>query len=99
VVRIHEAARPGNDRILWRHVPEHLPPNLVEAVVGAIARCEAEVGPLTGLVNSAGIGSDIPCLDTTTTLFRKIVEVNLIGSFVVAREAPAACVRRAEARS
>jgi NAD(P)-dependent dehydrogenase (short-subunit alcohol dehydrogenase family) len=63
-----------------------------EAVVGAIARCEAEVGPLTGLVNSAGIGSDVPCLDTTTTLFRKIVEVNLIGSFVVAREA-ARCMR------
>jgi NAD(P)-dependent dehydrogenase (short-subunit alcohol dehydrogenase family) len=63
-----------------------------EAVVRAIARCEAEVGPLTGLVNSAGIASDVPCLDTTTALFRKIVEVNLIGSFVVAREA-ARCMR------
>ena len=44
------------------------------------------MGPLTGLVNSAGIASDVPCLDTTTALFRKIVEVNLIGSFVMARE-------------
>lgn len=58
-----------------------------EAVVNAIARCESEVGPLTGLVNSAGIGSDVACLDTTTTLFRTIVEVNLIGSFVASREA------------
>src|SRR3954451_796428 len=33
-----------------------------DAVVRAIARCEAEVGPLTGLVNSAGIGRDVPCL-------------------------------------
>lgn len=58
-----------------------------ESVVKAIARCESEVGPLTGLVNSAGIGSDVPCLDTTTTLFRKTLEVNLIGSFVASREA------------
>jgi len=58
-----------------------------EAVVKAIARCDSEVGPLTGLVNSAGIGSDVPCLDTTTALFRKTVEVNLIGSFVASREA------------
>ena len=57
-----------------------------EAVVQAIVRCEAAVGPLTGVVNSAGIGSDIPCLDTTVARFRKILEVNLIGSFVVARE-------------
>src|SRR4051812_44800649 len=37
-----------------------------EAVVKAIARCETNVGPLTGLVNSAGIGSDVACLETTT---------------------------------
>jgi NAD(P)-dependent dehydrogenase (short-subunit alcohol dehydrogenase family) len=57
------------------------------AVVRALARCEAEVGPLTGLVNSAGVGSNVPCLDTTTALFRRTLEVNLVGSFVVAREA------------
>jgi NAD(P)-dependent dehydrogenase (short-subunit alcohol dehydrogenase family) len=57
------------------------------AVCDALAGCEAEFGPLTGVVNSAGIGADVPCLDTSTALFRKIVEVNLIGSFVVAREA------------
>ena len=56
-------------------------------VVETIARCENEMGPLTGLVNSAGIGSDVPCLDTTTALFRKTLEVNLIGSFVASREA------------
>jgi NAD(P)-dependent dehydrogenase (short-subunit alcohol dehydrogenase family) len=56
-------------------------------VVEVVTRCEAEVGPLTGLVNSAGIGRDVPCLDTTTALFRRMIEVNLIGTFVVAREA------------
>jgi NAD(P)-dependent dehydrogenase (short-subunit alcohol dehydrogenase family) len=58
-----------------------------QAVYDTIARCDTEIGPLTGVVNSAGIGADVHCLDTTTALFRKIVEVNLIGSFVVAREA------------
>src|SRR3954463_14415679 len=31
-----------------------------DGVGRAIARCEAEFGPLTGLVNSAGVGSDRP---------------------------------------
>lgn len=56
------------------------------AVVGAVARWDAEFGPLTGLVNSAGIGQDVPCLDTGADLFRRILDVNLVGSFVVARE-------------
>src|SRR5438552_2433565 len=43
-----------------------------EAVISTIARCDRELGPLTGLVNSAGIGHDVPCLDTTATLFRRI---------------------------
>jgi NAD(P)-dependent dehydrogenase (short-subunit alcohol dehydrogenase family) len=57
------------------------------AVVAFIARCEAELGGVSGLVNSAGIGRDVPALETSAELFRKILDVNLIGSFVVAREA------------
>jgi NAD(P)-dependent dehydrogenase (short-subunit alcohol dehydrogenase family) len=58
-----------------------------EGVSRAIARCDAEFGPLIGLVNSAGIGADVASLETSTGLFRKMVEVNLIGSFVASREA------------
>jgi NAD(P)-dependent dehydrogenase (short-subunit alcohol dehydrogenase family) len=58
-----------------------------EGVKRAIAHCDAELGPMTGLVNSAGIGADVGSLDTSTGLFRKILEVNLIGSFVASREA------------
>src|SRR5262249_50112376 len=64
------------------------------AVVKAVASCEADIGPLTGLVNSAGIGSDVHCLDTTTALFRKTLEVNLVGSFIVAREVARAMGQR-----
>jgi NAD(P)-dependent dehydrogenase (short-subunit alcohol dehydrogenase family) len=58
-----------------------------QAVQEAVGRCESEIGPLTGLVNCAGIGADVFCLDTTAALFRQVIETNLIGSFVVAREA------------
>jgi NAD(P)-dependent dehydrogenase (short-subunit alcohol dehydrogenase family) len=64
------------------------------AVVAAIERCEEEFGALDGVVNSAGIGRDVPALATSADLFRKILDVNLIGSFVVAREA----ARRMQAR-
>ncbi|MBM6593496.1 SDR family NAD(P)-dependent oxidoreductase [Microvirga pudoricolor] len=58
-----------------------------DAVVEAVAGIEAEFGALTGIVNSAGIGRDVPALDTSADLFRRMLEVNLIGSFVVSREA------------
>jgi NAD(P)-dependent dehydrogenase (short-subunit alcohol dehydrogenase family) len=55
-------------------------------VQDAIAQCEAELGPVTGLINSAGIAADVPALSTSADLFRKILEVNVIGNFVTARE-------------
>src|SRR3954447_17919555 len=58
-----------------------------ESVKRAIARSDAEFAPLTALVNSAGIAADVPCLETSTGLFRKILEVNVMGSFVASREA------------
>jgi NAD(P)-dependent dehydrogenase (short-subunit alcohol dehydrogenase family) len=56
------------------------------AIVQAVERCELEFGPITGLVNAAGIAKDIPSLDTSTDLFRKILDVNVVGSFVTSRE-------------
>lgn len=57
------------------------------AVVGAIEAIERDFGALDGVVNSAGIGRDVPALETSAELFRKILDINLVGSFVVAREA------------
>lgn len=56
-------------------------------VVDTLARLESDFGPISGLVNSAGIGRDVPFLDTDAALLRRILEVNLVGSFLVAREA------------
>jgi NAD(P)-dependent dehydrogenase (short-subunit alcohol dehydrogenase family) len=57
-----------------------------EAVIESVTSCESTFGPITGLVNSAGIARDVPSLETSSDLFRRILEVNLIGSFVVSRE-------------
>jgi NAD(P)-dependent dehydrogenase (short-subunit alcohol dehydrogenase family) len=65
-----------------------------EAVIRSMAACEDEFGPLTGVVNSAGIAKDVPALDTSAEMFRRILEVNLIGSFVISREV----ARRMQAR-
>ena len=62
------------------------------AVVAAVAAIEREFGPLRGVVNSAGIARDIPALETSAELFRKILDINLIGTFLVAREAAKAMV-------
>ncbi|MCE3028541.1 SDR family NAD(P)-dependent oxidoreductase [Salinicola sp. DM10] len=40
---------------------------------------------LTALVNSAGIGIDKATIDTEVAEFRRILEVNVVGSFVVSR--------------
>jgi NAD(P)-dependent dehydrogenase (short-subunit alcohol dehydrogenase family) len=57
--------------------------------------CEQGFGPIAGVVNSAGIAKEIPCLDTDVATFRQILDVNVVGSFIVAR----AAARRMKARS
>lgn len=57
------------------------------AVVRAFAACDTDFGPVRGLVNSAGIGRDVPFLETTAALFRTLLEVNLVGTFLVGKEA------------
>jgi NAD(P)-dependent dehydrogenase (short-subunit alcohol dehydrogenase family) len=56
-------------------------------VVAGLDGCEDGFGPIRGLVNSAGIARDVPFFDTSVELFRKVLDINLIGTFTVAREA------------
>ncbi|MGA7324694.1 MAG: SDR family oxidoreductase, partial [Rhodomicrobium sp.] len=55
------------------------------AVAGAVSEVEEKFGAITGAVNCAGIARDVPCLDTTPEEFRTILDVNVIGSFIVAQ--------------
>jgi NAD(P)-dependent dehydrogenase (short-subunit alcohol dehydrogenase family) len=58
------------------------------ASVNAMVRTIVERhGRLDCLVNSAGIGKDIPFLETTLETFDRIVAVNLRGSFIVGQAA------------
>src|ERR1700744_1784346 len=57
------------------------------SVIAALKGCEDGFGPVRGLVNSAGIGCDIPFFDTSVEQFRKVLDINLTGTFTVAREA------------
>lgn len=64
------------------------------AVENLMARIDAEFAPLAGVVNSAGIGRDVPFVESTAKLFRDIYEVNVIGSFLVSQ----AAIRRMRTR-
>lgn len=57
----------------------------------AVGRLVAEVaeafGGFSGVVNSAGIAADKHVFDTSVELFRQILDVNVVGTFLVGREA------------
>ena len=60
------------------------------AVAGAVARAEAELGPLDAVVNVAGITGSADaaeCHVTPVDEWRRVLDVNLTGPFVVCRAA------------
>lgn len=61
------------------------------AVEAMVSRTEAELGPLAGLVNNAGLpGPRLAVADLDPATLRRILEVNVLGSFLCA----GAAVRR-----
>ena len=76
-----DAIRPGVTRSVVMDVADEA------SVIAGIRDCEQGFGPVRGLVNSAGIGRDVPFFETSVALFREILDINLVGSFAVAREA------------
>ena len=58
-----------------------------KAVDRAVAETMEAFGGISGAVNSAGIAADKHVLDTPVDLFRKIMDVNVIGTFLVGRAA------------
>ena len=57
------------------------------AVTALVDALEAEGHALDGVVNSAGIAKEIDAFNTSTDLFRTILDVNVVGGFAVARAA------------
>lgn len=58
-----------------------------KAVERAVTETVEAFGGITGVVNSAGIGADKHVLDTPVELFRKMMDVNVVGTFLVGRAA------------
>jgi gluconate 5-dehydrogenase len=57
-----------------------------DAVAEAVSRIEREVGPLSGLVNNAGIQHREPLLDVSVDDWNRVLNVNLTSAFLVGRE-------------
>jgi NAD(P)-dependent dehydrogenase (short-subunit alcohol dehydrogenase family) len=57
------------------------------AAANVVGQVVQTLGGLDGVVNSAGIAADVPALDTPVDLFRRIMDVNVTGTFIVARAA------------
>lgn len=58
-----------------------------EEVGECLAQGVDAFGPVTGLVNCAGIARDVAAEKTSAELFRQILDVNLTGSFITCRAA------------
>ena len=54
-------------------------------VTQAVAAIEREVGPIDILVNNAGIHKRNPLVDMPVADWRKVIDVNLSGAFIVGR--------------
>ena len=58
-----------------------------DEVANAFDAVVDRLGLIGGLVNSAAIAKDLPAEETSAELFRQILDVNLVGSFIAAKAA------------
>ncbi len=79
-----------------RLICEQLDVSDEDAVNGLVDQLEADGHAISGVVNSAGIGADVPAMDTKIDLFRKIIDINLLGSFMVSQAVARHMIKRGE---
>ena len=65
-----------------------------ERIIALFDRIEAELGPVSALVNNAGIAKSADFLDVSLADFRQVIDVNLIGTFVATQRAAKTMVAR-----
>ncbi len=63
-------------------------------VITAIARIEEEVAPVDILVNNAAIIKRIPMIEMEVDDFREVLEVDLVGPFIMAKHVVKSMIRR-----
>jgi len=69
--------------------------NLIEVQVRSI---EHDVGPIDILVNNAGVQSRAPALDTAEAVWRKVIDINLTGVFLVSQAVGRLMVERKQGK-
>ena len=69
------------------------------SVAAAVARVDADLGPVTGLVNNAGIDVIGRFVDSTPQTWDRLIAVNLRGTIGVTRAVLDGMIARAPARS
>lgn len=57
-----------------------------ESVDDAVLAAETELGAIAVLVNNAGVGGAKPALDTEPAEWRRIIDTNLTGAWLMARQ-------------
>ncbi len=65
-----------------------------QAVFEQMDRIEKEVAPLDILVNNAGIIKRVPMLDMEVKDFRQVVDIDLVGPFIMAKKFASSVVQR-----
>jgi NAD(P)-dependent dehydrogenase (short-subunit alcohol dehydrogenase family) len=85
VDRLSEAAR-EIEAAGGESLPISLDVTRSDGVVAAVAKAEAELGPLTILVNNAGVVVSKPLFEHTEADWDHVVDTNLKGAWLVARE-------------
>ena len=65
-----------------------------KAVQEQLARIEEEVAPIDILVNNAGIIKRVRMLDMDVEEFRQVIDIDLVGPFIVGRAVAASMVKR-----
>jgi gluconate 5-dehydrogenase len=65
-----------------------------QSVREAIDKIEKEVGPIDILVNNAGIIKRIPVLEMDVADFRQVIDVDLVGPFIVSKHVGKYMVQR-----
>lgn len=65
-----------------------------KAVQDAVAKIEAEVGPIDILVNNAGIIKRTPIVDMEVSDFNAVIQVDLVGPFIVSKNVAKGMIKR-----
>ncbi|MEH0153189.1 gluconate 5-dehydrogenase [Limibacter armeniacum] len=69
-----------------------------EEVSVFVLKIEEEVGPIDILVNNAGIINRVPALEMKVDAFRKVIDVDLVGPFIMSKYVGQQMVKRGEGK-